>query len=178
MVKNLTYYKDGKIYAILCYSDLNVLYIGSTKSPLKVRFGCHISNYKNGSTKNCLLHKAVEEDPLGWANYYIILIENYPCNSRTELENREGVFQRNMSTTLNKNIAGRTKKEWMETHKEECKLHQKKCYLKNQEERKLYQRNFYLAHQEERKLYQNNFYLAHQEERKLYRRNFYKIYKK
>jgi hypothetical protein len=131
MFKKLIDYKEGKIYAIRCYTDKTVLYIGCSKLPLKQRFGLHISNYKIGSTKNCLLHKAVKDDPLGWGNYYIELIEYYPCDNRKELCLREGFYQRNMKTTLNKNIAGRTSVEYTLEHKEKQKLNQQKFNIKN-----------------------------------------------
>jgi hypothetical protein len=45
------------------------------------------------------------------------LLENYPCNSRNELEKREGELIREMNC-INRHIAGRTAKEWREDNKE------------------------------------------------------------
>eukprot|EP00972_Heterocapsa_arctica_P110895 16331017-Heterocapsa_arctica.AAC.1 len=43
--------------------------------------------------------------------YYIELIENYPCSSLEELRAREGFWIREIGT-LNKLVAGRTAKEF------------------------------------------------------------------
>ena len=49
---------------------------------------------------------------MGIENYYIELIENYPCNNKTELILREQIFVKNMDFSLNMNIPGRTTKEY------------------------------------------------------------------
>ena len=49
---------------------------------------------------------------------YIELIEDFPCNSKKELNRREGQHIRN-NDCVNKNIAGRTKKEWNLDNKDE-----------------------------------------------------------
>ena len=49
----------------------------------------------------------------GKDNFYIELVENYPCNTKEELMAREGHYIRERAT-LNHMIAGRTEKEWRE----------------------------------------------------------------
>ena len=63
-------YENGKIYKVTDKND-NIIYIGSTKQKLKVRWNAH--------KLNCHENK-------------IILIENYPCESREELRIYEQKF--------------------------------------------------------------------------------------
>ena len=44
-----------------------------------------------------------------WNNWYIELFENFPCNSKEESNKKEGQVIREIGT-INKQIAGRTKK--------------------------------------------------------------------
>ena len=43
--------------------------------------------------------------------------EDYPCNSKKELDAREGEYQKN-NDCVNKRVAGRTKKQHYEDNKE------------------------------------------------------------
>jgi len=60
------------------------------------------------------------------------LIENYPCNSKTELERREGEYTK-ANKCVNEKIAGRTMTEWREDNKEYIKEYTKKWYENNKE---------------------------------------------
>ena len=96
-------FSNGKIYKI--YSKIgNVTYYGSTIQTLKKRIYKHIENYKNDG---CYTSKLV----LCYPDYKFDLVEYYPCNSKKELLKREGYYQKNFEC-VNKQIAGRTKKEW------------------------------------------------------------------
>ena len=57
---------------------------------------------------------------LGFDDFYIELYENYPCNSKEELNKREGEVIREIGT-LNSNIAGRTKEEYKKIYYEKIK---------------------------------------------------------
>ena len=54
---------------------------------------------------------------LGFENFYIELIETYPCSNSEELKKREGHFIREVGT-LNKLVAGHTWKEHYEANLE------------------------------------------------------------
>jgi len=69
-------YNQGKIYKIIDESNGDV-YIGSTIQTLKSRYHTH-GIFKDYNKLKC--------------NCKIILIEDYPCNSRRELEEREQYF--------------------------------------------------------------------------------------
>jgi hypothetical protein len=111
-------YQQGKIYCIRSHQTDDI-YIGSTtKKYLSQRLTHHKTQYriylKEGG-RYISSFKILEHD-----NSYIELIENYPCNSKAELNREEGKYQREMDC-INKNIAGRTKKEWREDNKQELK---------------------------------------------------------
>ena len=105
-------YERGKIYKI--YSKtLDNCYYGSTIMTLKRRLSAHKSKFKTG--RYCK-----SQDVLKYNDCEIILVELFPCNSKKELERREGYYQRNFKC-VNKVIAGRTDKQYYEDHKEKIK---------------------------------------------------------
>jgi hypothetical protein len=57
-------------------------------------------------------------------------LELFPCNSKAELEKREGELIRSMEC-VNKRIEGRTKKEYYEEHKEHLQELMKQYQIKN-----------------------------------------------
>jgi hypothetical protein len=78
----------------------------------------HRSNYnkwlnKNGSSNTVF----TLFDKYGVENCKIELLENYPCANKSELEAREGHHQRE-TVCINKNIAGRTTKQYNDDHRE------------------------------------------------------------
>ena len=109
-------YQNGKIYCIR-NTITDDIYVGSSCEPhLSKRMVKHRSSAKaNGRDKNMLLYQKMNE--LGIENFYIELIENYPCESKDQLRAREGHYIREMAT-LNKRIETRTVEEWKEDNKE------------------------------------------------------------
>ena len=59
-----------------------------------------------------------------WSNWYIELYELYPCNSKMELERKEGEIQRQIAT-INKRVAGRTIKEYCFDNKDKISENKK-----------------------------------------------------
>lgn len=104
-------YKNGKIYA-LRVPGIDDIYIGSTCETLSRRFSNHKSKYLdfiNGKyrfTTSFLL--------LGFEDCYIELIKNFPCDSKEELNKKEGEIIRKTNKCINKRIESRTKKEYNE----------------------------------------------------------------
>lgn len=153
-------YMEGKIYAIL-KKGVNLedadgmVYIGSTVHYLAMRFGGHISDYVGGNA-TCTSREIFEE--YGVDNCEIILIENYPCKTKKELNTREGQHQRTIKC-VNKVIAGRTKEQYAverrkfileqkivfyNTHKESILAKQKE-YTENNREVVLQRKRVYVA---------------------------------
>ena len=114
-------YADAKIYTIRCRSNDLLIYVGSTTQKLTQRLAKHRSDCKGGSCITLYSH-IVDND---WSNWYIELYEYYPCNNRTELEKREGEVIREIGS-INKCIAGRTRKKWREDNAEYFKEYNKK----------------------------------------------------
>jgi hypothetical protein len=83
-------YSNGKIYKIV-WNITNECYIGSTSIPILARrLAGHVCNYKrylNGNSGNITSFKIIAN-----GNYDIILIENFPCNSKEELHLRESHY--------------------------------------------------------------------------------------
>lgn len=76
-------YKNGKIYK-LTSKQTDKIYVGSTTYTLNYRMGHHKSRVKNGNPKNMASCEILKYD-----DAIIELIEDYPCDSKTELEKRE-----------------------------------------------------------------------------------------
>jgi hypothetical protein len=103
-------YKNGKIYTIRShYTDK--FYIGATCSTLIKRLSRHMMK----ANATCA------EEILRYEDYYIELLELYPCNSKMELNKREGELIR-----LNKdkcvNIPTKRKEEYRAKLKEPEKM--------------------------------------------------------
>jgi hypothetical protein len=106
-------YLNGRIYRVFCEDGEPCdEYIGSTVRTLSQRMAKHRSDYKNGlKYTSCILFKKY-----GVENCKIELIEDYPCERREQLEKREGEIQRQRAC-VNKQIAGRTKKQYRQDNK-------------------------------------------------------------
>lgn len=109
-------YQAGRIYAIRA-PGTNEVYIGSTVLPLSRRMSQHRAHFKRWK---------VAKDPfvtsfkiLEHEEAYIELIEMFPCNSKEELNRREGEIIRATENCVNRCIAGQTQKEYNATHKEQ-----------------------------------------------------------
>jgi len=114
-------YLNGKIYKIGCEITGEV-YIGSTRLSLEDRLIKHVD--KNS---NCCSKQIIDRN-----KYYIEQLESYPCNSKQELERKEGEYQRAFEC-ININIAGRTKLEYYEDNKERIAKRNAEHYQDNKE---------------------------------------------
>jgi gas vesicle protein len=114
-------YQNGKIYTIRNKNDETLIYIGSTVQPLHKRYYEHKQNAYNEKCKDykMLLYQKIRETN-NINDWYIELYENFPCNNKEQLNKREGEIIREIGT-LNKNVAGRTSKEYREAKKDKLK---------------------------------------------------------
>ena len=119
-------YQNGKIYALRSYKT-ETIYIGSTIKKLKHRLSAHKTDYNDGKP-------LTSSELIKYDDCYIYLLLKYPCNSRKELERKEGMFIKVMEC-CNKYVAGRTKKEyralWNVNNKDKVKEYNRQNYLKN-----------------------------------------------
>jgi hypothetical protein len=103
-------YQLSKIYTIR-HPDTDKFYIGSTcQQYLSKRFASHKKDYINKSSLSINSKNPTSSTILfnmGIDDCYIELLENYPCNSKLELEKREGELIRiHKDNIVNKNISG------------------------------------------------------------------------
>jgi hypothetical protein len=111
-------YKNGKIYTIRYKNDDTLIYVGSTVQPLYKRFAKHKTDSKKPVKENRLLYQKFKETDIN--DWYVELYEDYSCERKEQLTQREGQVIREIGT-LNKQIAGRTDKEYREDNKEKQK---------------------------------------------------------
>jgi hypothetical protein len=79
-------YKDGKIYKIVCRKTGEVYVGGTAEKYLSQRLANHVRNFRHRDkgTKSISSYSIIER-----GDYYIELIENWPCGSVEELRQRE-----------------------------------------------------------------------------------------
>jgi hypothetical protein len=142
-------YKKGKIYSF-SFQD-KIIYIGSTIKSLKDRLNVH----KNDSQKSkSALYTFINEKG-GFDNIKMNLIENYQCNSRRELEQREQFYIEKYDNLLNSHNAFTDQKEY-----------RKQYYQKNKEHDLEYQKKYNEIHKEKIKEYQLDYQKKYYEEHK------------
>ena len=126
-MENENVFMYSKIYKIepTVEHPENDIYIGATSRPyLKERFLRHkttYNGYKNGK-HNRKVTSYYLFDKYGIENCTIVLLEAFPCNTRDELNKREGHYIRTLPC-VNKKIEGRTQKEYYIDNKEKIKLY-------------------------------------------------------
>jgi hypothetical protein len=133
-------YQRGQIYCIRS-PQTEMVYYGSTIQPLYKRFKEH---------KDCMNYGTYysSQEILKFGDAYIEWVEDFPCNSKKELNRREGQIQReNKEFCVNLHIAGRTRKEWHETNKTSI-LEKQKIYNEANKEaisayKKIYQKEYH-----------------------------------
>ena len=139
-------YQNGKIYKLVC-NKTNKCYVGSTITSLNERLRTHKKDYKRYK-KGLLTHFVTSFEIIENDNYEIILIENFYCNSKRELEEKERYYIEN-TDCINKIIPTRTKREYYQENKEEIIEYQRKYREDNRELINEYHRKYYQEHKDE-----------------------------
>jgi hypothetical protein len=161
-------YQLSKIYKIESLST-GLIYIGSTVQPLSKRMTGHRSNliqFKKGNGNYMTALKVLEcEDS------EILLLEDFPCERKEQLLAREGEWVRKMNC-VNKNIPGRTLKQWQDENADKIKEQQRQYYNKNADKIKEQQKQYNCENankrNEQRKLYRQKNADKLKERRKIY----------
>ncbi len=137
-------YQDGKIYKLVSFQTDKV-YIGSTCQGLAVRKAehkRHLKSYKNGKKNYITAFELIK-----YEDVEIILIENFPCNTKEELYSRERIHIEN-NNCINKAIPTRTKKEYKLANKEKIQQYDDDYHQKNKQFISERQKKYYLANKE------------------------------
>jgi len=124
-------YQRGKVYAIICRKT-GRRYVGSSCEPtLPRRLSQHVGDFKKWEKgeKNYITSFDIIKDN----DYYIVLLESYPCNSKDELRMCE---QKHIDACecVNKVKAFQSEEEW--------KQYQKQYYEQNREEKLEYAKQY------------------------------------
>ena len=168
-------YENGKIYKLTCDKS-DKIYIGSTVQSLNERLSKHKNN-KN--KKNCTSKQLFE---LGEVK--IELIENYPCDTKKELETKERHYiQKYKDIVVNKRILTRTAKEWRKDNKEYVKQKKNEYHKKNKEKileqkKQYYQANKKIIIEKNKEYKQKNKEQILQQQKQYYLKNKDEISKK
>lgn len=144
-------YQRGKIYKIVSFQTEKV-YVGSTCEPyLSNRLSKHRSNYRDYKNEKSYSRYMTSFDLLQFDDIQIILLENYPCNDKYELESRErhwieqldcvnkfiptrGAQERqNEYRKNNKDRISKKSKEYREKNREIIRQQKKESYQKNRD---------------------------------------------
>ena len=130
----VTDYNNGKIYKICSFQTDNI-YVGSTTQLLCKRMYKHRFNMKQHSEGKYRYTGSF--DILKYDDAKIILIENFPCNTKTELEARERFHIEN-NICSNKVIPQQTQKEYYQKNKNKMDKWHIDYRLKNNDKIKQY----------------------------------------
>jgi hypothetical protein len=150
-------YSTGKIYKIVS-KQTDKIYIGSTRLTLEIRFKVHKADYKmyiETNNSSCSSIKLLK-----YEDCEIVLIELYPCESRTELCRREGLIQlENRGIIVNKCIAGRTLKEYRLDNKEHIAERLAQWHIENMDRVVEYQSQYRFDNRDKRNEQSAQYYL-------------------
>jgi hypothetical protein len=144
-------YSNGKIYLLrpsIPNYDLGDVYIGSTTMSLEKRFSNHCCASNHTSAK-FLFQK------YGAENITIELLENYPCELRSELQMREGQHIRSRKC-INKSIAGRTPKQYYADNRSKLIKQNREWAINNKPAYNAYMKN-YMRHYRLKKKLENTY---------------------
>jgi len=119
-------YSKIVIYKIFCKdSNITDVYIGSTinfkRRKIEHKSRCYNENNKKYYFK---IYQYIRENG-GWDNFEIVIIEKYPCDNIKQVTEREGYWIKELKATLNKQIAGRTYKEYYQDNENKRKEYNK-----------------------------------------------------
>ena len=160
-------YQNGKIYKLVCDKS-PLVYYGSTIKPLSRRLTHH-------KVSKCCSSRELFK--LG--NVSIELVEEYPCNSKKELQERERIYIEfmlnnfNHKIICNKVIPGRTAEEWRIDNRDEISKKRKEHYKANRDNVNERSKKYYRANREKANERSREYHKAnrekHNEQSKVYR---------
>jgi group I intron endonuclease len=124
-MEQINRYSKGKIYRLICENEE---YIGSTCDTLSKRLHRHKNEAKRTGSK---VYRHINDK--GWDNANMVLLEEYPCNSKLELERRERYWIEERLPSLNTNVPTRTIQEYRKVNAEKTKEYFKTYYEENKQ---------------------------------------------
>ena len=128
-----TNYANGKVYVVR-NEDNDKVYVGSTTQTLSKRMAEHRRGMNKADRQHFKIYVAMKD--ISVDKFYIELIENFPCDTKEQLTQREGHWIRqhdSFKNGYNGRVEGRNIQEWIEENKEELK-DKKKAYREENKE--------------------------------------------
>ena len=152
-----------KIYKLTTPHNPELIYYGSTVSPLYKRKAQH----KEGYIKNLKLTSSKLFE-LGKDDVMITLVELCPCNTKEELTKREREYIEN-NLCVNKQIPGRTNKEY----REQPHIKERKKQQMNTPQYKAWQKEYDFKRRDDpiRKEYRRLYIIGYNEKKRLEKLN-------
>ena len=133
-------YHNAKIYKITS-ANTDKIYVGSTTMALKTRLYHHLKQY-NKWLKKMLISKITSFEIIEMNDYKIELIEAYKCDNNKELISKENYYLRLYKDIIvNKQMTGRTRKEYAKDNEEKIKNYKKQYDIDNKEKHKQYRQD-------------------------------------
>ncbi len=180
-------YKNGKIYRLVC-NTTGDQYIGSTTQSLSQRLGGHKTAYKQFLAGK-IPQQTTSNSILSNNNFEMILIEDFACENKNQLERRERYYIETVQC-VNKIKPAQTKEElqkqkqtyhqehkeyiqkqkqayWQE-NKEDIQKRKQAYYQENKEEKQKKMQTYYQEHKEDIQKKMQTYYQAHKEEKYKY----------
>lgn len=161
-------YQKGKIYKIESHLGEKV-YIGSTtKEYLSQRMTAHRASYNQWKKgKDCDVRAFQLFEEYGVDNCNIVLIELSPCNSKDELSAKEAHYIKTLKC-VNKNIPGRTQKQYVQDNKDKIKEYQQQYNEVNKEKISEQMKQYRENHKDEIKNVKKQLYNKNKDKIKVY----------
>ena len=106
-------YQNGTIYKLVCKdTSITDCYVGSTTCH-NARKSAHKSACNNEKNKNYNLpvYRFIRDNG-GWDSWEFVLLEDYPCNKKKQLNIRERYWYEQSNATLNDRYPERSQKEY------------------------------------------------------------------
>jgi len=165
-------YSKAVVYKICCKDiDITDCYVGSTTC-LRVRKTAHKTNCNNEKNKeyNYPVYQFIRDNG-NWDNWEVVMIEEYPeCKSGEELLKYERGHMEMLNARLNKQVIGRTHKEWREDNKDEIRVKKREYHQKHKEEHNAKHREYHEKNKEEQNAKRREYHENHKEQENAKRR--------
>jgi hypothetical protein len=145
-------YANGKIYRLVSSID-DQFYVGSTCDTLPKRLYKHKYEAKRSPQQKIYEHF----NNIGWEHVSIVLVEEFSCDNKMQLERKEREHIEAMKPTLNKIVPTRTHKEWVQANPDYDKQYQNANKDKiNARRRKVRNENIEARREKEREYIEKN----------------------
>ena len=127
-------YKKSKIYKIVC-NITGLTYYGSTVNPISKRIGQHRNKFKTGNAE------CSSRQVLVGGDYDYSLVEEFSCENKEQLHKRERFYIEN-NDCVNKQIPGRTLREYNEQNKDKISTYKKEYREQNKDKISEFQKEY------------------------------------